>query len=228
MPKQLGGLFRSHNGPTLQAMIRRSIATALLSITLVGASPPPERPLLLAFGDSLTAGYGLDQGLGFAPQLQAMLRRHGIAAKVVDGGVSGDTTEAGKARLGWTLDGLERKPDLVILELGANDMLRGLDPGLSEANLDAMLAELKRRDIPVLLAGMRGAPNLDPAYIARFEAIYGSLARKHGAAIYPFFLDGVAAQQGMVQADGMHPTFEGVKRIVSGITPSVKRELGRP
>ena len=209
-------------------MIRRSIAAALLSITLVGAGPPPERPLLLAFGDSLTAGYGLDQGLGFAPQLQGMLRRHGIAAKVVDGGVSGDTTEAGKARLGWTLDGLERKPDLVILELGANDMLRGLDPSLSEANLDAMLAELKRREIPVLLAGMRGAPNLDPAYIARFEAIYGSLARKHGAAIYPFFLDGVAAQQGMVQADGMHPTFEGVKRIVSGITPSVKRELGRP
>jgi len=209
-------------------MIRRSIAAALLSITLVGASPPTERPLLLAFGDSLTAGYGLDQGLGFAPQLQAMLRRHGIAAKVVDGGVSGDTTEAGKARLGWTLDGLERKPDLVILELGANDMLRGLDPNLAEANLDAMLAELKRREIPVLLAGMRGAPNLDPAYIARFEAIYGSLARKHGAAIYPFFLEGVAAQQGMVQADGMHPTFEGVKRIVSGITPSVKRELGRP
>jgi acyl-CoA thioesterase-1 len=209
-------------------MIRRSIAAALLSITLVGASPPSERPLLLAFGDSLTAGYGLDQGLGFAPQLQAVLRRHGIAAKVVDGGVSGDTTEAGKARLGWTLDGMERKPDLVILELGANDMLRGLDPGLTEANLDAMLAELKRRQIPVLLTGMRAAPNLDPAYIARFDAIYSTLARKHGAAIYPFFLDGVAAQQGMVQADGMHPTFEGVKRIVTGITPSVKQALGRP
>ena len=184
--------------------------------------------MLLAFGDSLTAGYGLDQGLGFAPQLQAVLRRHGIAAKVVDGGVSGDTTEAGKARLGWTLDGMERKPDLVILELGANDMLRGLDPGLTEANLDAMLAELKRRKIPVLLTGMRAAPNLDPAYIARFDAIYSTLARKHGAAIYPFFLDGVAAQQGMVQADGMHPTFEGVKRIVTGITPSVKQALGRP
>jgi acyl-CoA thioesterase-1 len=209
-------------------MIRRSIAAALLSITLVGASPASERPLLLAFGDSLTAGYGLDQGLGFAPQLQAVLRRHGIAAKVVDGGVSGDTTEAGKARLGWTLDGMERKPDLVILELGANDMLRGLDPGLTEANLDAMLAELKRRQIPVLLTGMRAAPNLDPAYIARFDAIYSTLARKHGAAIYPFFLDGVAAQQGMVQADGMHPTFEGVKRIVTGITPSVKQALGRP
>lgn len=221
-------MFRSHNGPTLVRMIRRSIVTALLSITLVGASPPPERPLLLAFGDSLTAGYGLDQGLGFAPQLQAMLRRHGIAAKVVDGGVSGDTTEAGKARLGWTLDGMERKPDLVILELGANDMLRGLDPKLTEANLDAMLTELKRRQIPVLLAGMRAAPNLDPAYIARFEAIYSPLAKKHGVALYPFFLDGVAGQQGRVQADGMHPTFEGVKAIVAAITPDVKRGLGRP
>ena len=221
-------MFRSHNGPTLSAMIRRSIAAALLSITLVGASPPPERPLVLAFGDSLTAGNGLDQGLGFAPQLQSVLRRHGIAAKVVDGGVSGDTTEAGKARLGWTLDGLERKPDLVILELGANDMLRGLDPGLTEANLDIMLAELKRREIPVLLAGMRAAPNLDPAYIARFEAIYASLSKKHGTALYPFFMEGVAGQQGMVQADGLHPTFQGVKRIVTGITPDVKQALARP
>lgn len=221
-------MLRSHNGPTLANMIRRSIAAALLSITLVGASPPPERPLVLAFGDSLTAGNGLDQGLGFAPQLQSVLRRHGIAAKVVDGGVSGDTTEAGKARLGWTLDGLERKPDLVVLELGANDMLRGLDPGLTEANLDTMLTELKRREIPVLLAGMRAAPNLDPAYITRFEAIYASLARKHGTALYPFFMEGVAGQQGMVQADGLHPTFAGVKRIVSGITPVVKRAVGRP
>ena len=221
-------MFRSHNGPTLAFMIRRSIAAALLSITLAGASPPPERPLVLAFGDSLTAGYGLDQGLGFAPQLQATLRRHGIAAAVVDGGVSGDTTEAGKARLAWTLDGLERKPDLVILELGANDMLRALDPKLTEANLDAMLSELKRRQIPVLLTGMRAAPNLDPAYIARFEAIYSSLAKKHGVTLYPFFMEGVAAQQGMVQPDGLHPTFEGVKRVVTGITPDVKQALARP
>lgn len=208
-------------------MIRRSIVATLLSITLVGASPPNPRPMIVAFGDSLTAGYGLEQGLGFAPQLQATLRRHGIAAEVVDAGVSGDTSEAGKARLGWTLDGLQRKPDLVILELGANDMLRGLDPGLTESNLDAMLAELKRREIPVLMAGMRGAPNLDPAYIDRFEAVYPALAREHGAAIYPFFLEGAAAQQGMIQGDGMHPTFEGVKRIVVGITPAVKRVLGR-
>ena len=208
-------------------MIRRSIAAALLSIMLTGASPPPEQPLILAFGDSLTAGYGLDPGLGFAPQLQATLRRHGIKAEVADGGVSGDTTAAGKARLGWTIDGLQRKPDLVILELGANDMLRGLDPALSEANLDAMLAELKRREIPVLLAGMRSARNLDRAYIARFESIYPALARKHGAALYPFFLEGVAAQPGMTQADGTHPTYEGIKRIVTGITPAVKQALAR-
>lgn len=208
-------------------MIRRSIATALLSIMLIGVGPPPQRPLVLAFGDSLTAGYGLDQGLGFAPQLQATLRRHGVAATVVDGGVSGDTSEAGKARLGWTLDGLERKPDLVILELGANDMLRGLDPELTAKNLDAMLVELKRRRINVLFAGMRAAPNLDPAYVARFDAIYPALARRHDVATYPFFLDGVAAEKGMQQADGMHPTFAGVKRIVSGIAPAVKRALGR-
>jgi len=206
-------------------MIRRSIAAALLSISLAGASPPDERPLVLAFGDSLTAGYGLEQGLGFAPQLQATLRRQGIAAEVIDGGVSGDTSEAGKARLGWTLDGLNRKPDLVILELGANDMLRGLDPKLTETNLDIMLAELKRRQIPVLLVGMRAAPNLDPAYISKFEAIYPSLARKHGTVLYPFFLDGVAAQPGMQLPDGMHPTFQGVKRIVTAIAPGVKQAI---
>ena len=208
-------------------MIRRSIATALLSISLIGASPPTVRPLVLAFGDSLTAGYGLDQGLGFAPQLQATLRRNGIAATVIDGGVSGDTSEAGKARLGWTLDGLGRKPDLVIVELGANDMLRGLDPALTERNLDAILTELQRRRIPILFAGMRAAPNLDPAYVARFEAIYPGLARRHGAAFYPFCLEGVAAEKGMQQADGMHPTFAGVKRIVTGIVPAVKQAIGR-
>ena len=209
-------------------MIRRSIAAALLSILLCGAAPAPDRPLVLAFGDSLTAGYGLDAGLGFAPQLQAMLRRHGIAAVVADGGVSGDTSEAAKARIGWTLDGLPRKPDLVIVELGANDMLRVLDPALTRANLEAIMVELKRRDIKVLVAGMRAAPNLDPGYVARFEAIYPRLARENGSAIYPFFMEGVAGQKGMIQQDGMHPTFAGVKRIVTGITPAVKAALGRP
>ena len=208
-------------------MIRRSIAAALLSILLTGAAPSVDRPLVLAFGDSLTAGYGLDSGLGFAPQLQATLRRHGIAAEVADGGVSGDTSEAGKARLGWTLDGLPRKPNLVIVELGANDMLRGLDPALTRRNLSALLQELQRRNINVLIAGMRAAPNLDPAYVSQFEAIYPDLARQYRTSLHPFFMEGVAGQKDMIQADGMHPTFEGVKRIVTGITPAVKTALNR-
>ena len=205
-------------------MRRLSILLALLAI---GAAPPrsADRPLILAFGDSLIVGYGLDQGLGFAPQLQATLRRHGMSASVADAGVSGDTSQAGLARLGWTLDGLGAKPDLVIVELGANDMLRGLDPDLTRANLDAILAELGRRRIKVVIAGMRAAPNLDPAYIARVEAIYPALAAKHRAALHPFFLDEVAGQPGMTQNDGMHPTFAGVKRIVTGILPAVKQAL---
>ena len=210
-------------------MSRWSILLAVLAISAAPpaapANPSPPRPFVLAFGDSLTAGYGLEAGLGFAPQLQATLRRHGIAATVSDGGVSGDTSQAGRARLGWTLDGLARKPDLVIVELGANDMLRGLDPTLTRDNLDAILTELGRRRIPVLLAGMRAAPNLDPAYIASFEKLYPELAEKHRASLYPFFLDGVAGQRAMVQGDGLHPTFAGVKAIVTRIVPAVKRAL---
>jgi len=200
------------------------IAAALIASP---ASASPAKPLILAFGDSLTAGYGLDPGLGFAPQLQATLRRHGIAARVADGGVTGDTSAAGRARLAWTLDGLGAKPDLVIVELGANDMLRALDPAETERNLDAILSELSRREIRVLFVGMRGAPNLDPAYVRRVEAIYPRLAKRHRVTFYPFFLEGVTTVPGMVQPDGMHPTFKGVKAIALGITPDVKAALGR-
>ena len=207
-------------------MIRWSIAAALLSIA-TPAFGSAERPVVLAFGDSLTAGYGLDPGLGFAPQLQAMLRRHGIAARVADGGVSGDTSAAARARLGWTLDGLKERPDLVIVELGATDMLRTIDPAETERNLDAILAELRRRQIPVLLAGMLAARNTDPNYARRFEATYPALAQKHRAAFYPFFMDGVAAEPGMTLPDGMHPNFRGVKTIVTRIVGPVKAALGR-
>ncbi len=203
-------------------------AASAISAAPASAQTLVPRPLVLAFGDSLTAGYALDRGLGFAPQLQASLRRHGLAATVVDGGVSGDTSQAGSARLGWTLDGLPRNPDLVIVELGANDMLRALDPTLTRKNLDAILTELDRRKIKTVLAGMRAAPNLDPAYIAKFEAMYRDLAAKHDATLYPFFLDGAAGQAGMMQSDGMHPTFAGVKKIVTGILPMVKRALAKP
>jgi acyl-CoA thioesterase I len=207
-------------------MIRWSIAAALLSIAAPAAASA-ERPLVLAFGDSLTAGYGLDPGLGFAPQLQATLRRHGIAANVVDGGVSGDTSAAARARLGWTLDGLKEKPDLVIVELGANDMLRSVALAETRGNLDAILAELGRRKIPVLLAGMRATRNSDPIYVQGFEALYPQLAAKYRVPLYPFFLEGVALTEGMSLPDGMHPNFRGVKVIVRRMTGPVKAALDR-
>lgn len=207
----------------------------LAALALIAAAPaarpapqPVYTPLILAFGDSLTAGYNLAPGLGFVPQLQANLRRHGIAATVADGGVSGDTTTGGKARLGWTLAGLPRKPDLVIVELGANDMLRTLDPAIARASLNAILAELDRRHIRILVAGMRASPSLGTAYVAKFDPIFPALAKAHGVALYPFFMDGVAGVPGMQQGDGLHPTFEGIKRIVTGILPAVKAALKRP
>lgn len=189
------------------------------------ASASPERPLVWALGDSLAAGYGLPPREGFTAQLQAALRRAGVPAEVRNGGVSGDTAAQGRARLLWGLRGLKARPDLVIVELGANDMLRGLPPAQTEANLDRILVELKRRNIPVLLAGMRAAPNLGPDYRRRFEAIYPRLARRHGVALYPFFLDGVAGDRALFQRDGLHPTARGVQLVVRRMLPAVRRAL---
>ena len=180
-----------------------------------------------AFGDSLTAGYGLPPAQGFTAQLQAALRRAGVAATVRNGGVSGDTAAQGRARLLWGLRGLKATPDLVIVELGANDMLRGLPPAQARANLERILAELKRRRIPVLLAGMRAAPNLGPDYVRAFEGMYPALARKYGVPLYPFFLDGVAGNRALIQNDGLHPNARGVAVIVRRIAPSVTRTLRR-
>jgi acyl-CoA thioesterase I len=181
--------------------------------------------LVLAFGDSLTAGYGLAPSQSFPAQLQAALARGGKAARVHNGGVSGDTSAAGKARLGWVLASLKAKPDLLILELGANDMLRGLSPAQTRANLEAIMAELKRRQIPVLVAGMRASPNMGKAYQAQFDPIFPALARKYGARIYPFFMAGVAAQKPLLLPDNMHPNAKGVAVIVRGIYPQVAAAL---
>jgi len=182
-------------------------------------------PLIWVFGDSLAAGYGLPPAQGFTAQLQAALRRSGIAAGVRNGGVAGDTAAQGRARLKWGLRGLGVAPDLVIVELGANDMLRGLPVAQAKANLEAILLELKRRRIRVLLAGMRAAPNLGPEYGRAFDAMYPALARKHGVALYPFFLEGVAGQRALIQADGLHPNARGVGIVVRRILPSVRRAL---
>jgi acyl-CoA thioesterase-1 len=212
--------------PTYGAL--RRLVYALLLMASSAASAEARDVHVLAFGDSLTAGYGLPPGQGFAPQLEDMLRRNGLRAFVTNAGVSGNTAAQGRARLKWTLDGLKRKPDLAIVALGANDMLRGLPPRQTRADLEAIVTELKRRGIPVLIAGMLAAPNLGPRYRTEFEAIFPDLARAHGAALYPFFLAGVAGNPALALPDRVHPNFQGIKKMVSGITPTVLKALGSP
>jgi len=211
--------------PARYGALRRIVHLLLLWLATSSTPASAADRLIWALGDSLTAGYGLLPAQGFTSQLQDALRRAGISATVRNGGIAGDTSAQGKARLLWGLRGLGARPDLVIVELGANDMLRGLPPQQAEANLDAILAELRRRRIPVLLVGMRAAPNLGPAYRARFDAIYPRLARKYGVRLYPFFLDGVAGRRDLLQADGMHPNGQGVAIIVRRIAPSVRMAL---
>ena len=213
----------------MQYGLARRIVHAALIVLLAAAAPAGAKQVrILAFGDSLTAGYGLPPGQGFVPQLQAALRRNGVPAVVVNGGVSGDTVAAGRARLGWTLDGLAGKPDLVIVALGGNDMLRGLPPARTRADLEAILAELKRRNIRTIVAGMLAAPNLGRAYGAEFDRIFPELARKYGATLYPFFLANVAGHRQLALPDGLHPNFQGIKVMVSGVAPTVLRALARP
>lgn len=198
------------------------ICAAFGSIDVMAA---PRAPMIWAFGDSLVAGYGLPLAQGFTAQLQAALRRSGIAATVRNGGVAGDTAAQGRARLAWGLRGLKATPDLVIVELGANDMLRGLPVAQAQANLDAVLAELQRRRIPVLLMGMRAAPNLGADYARRFEAMYPALARKYRVPLYPFYLEGVAGQRRLIQPDGLHPNAAGVQVVVRRSIGAIRNAL---
>jgi acyl-CoA thioesterase I len=199
-----------------------TFAVVMLAGALTGvAAPVSDRPLqIVAFGDSLTAGYGLPADAAFPAKLQQALATKGIATEIANAGVSGDTTSGGLERLEWSVpDGTEA----VILELGANDALRGVDPKLTRRALEAMLERLKARHIPVLLAGMLAPRNLGPDYAAAFDAIYPDLAKKYGAILYPFFLDGVAADPKLNQRDGLHPTAAGVDAIVAKILPDVER-----
>ena len=181
--------------------------------------------LVVAFGDSLYAGYRLAPNEGLAPQLQAALKADGINARVHNAGVSGDTTAAGKARLAFVLDNLERKPDLVVLGLGGNDMLRGIKPAETRANMTAMMDELKRRDIPVVLTGMVAAPNLGQDYGKSFNGIFPQMAKEYDAPLYPFFLDGVVTEAALMLPDNIHPNAKGVSRVVEGLSPLVEAAL---
>jgi len=199
---------------------KQAVFAALALMLLALVSPARAGPLrLVAFGDSLTAGLGLPAAQAFPAELQAALKAKGHDVVITNAGVSGDTASAGLARLDWSIpDGTQG----VILELGANDALRGLDPAIAEKSLDQMLARLKQRGIPVLMAGMLAPPNLGAAYQEQFDPIFPRLAEKYGVAFYPFFLEGVAGQTKLNQPDGVHPTREGVAVIVKNMLPAVE------
>ncbi|MCI4592393.1 arylesterase [Sphingobium sp. BYY-5] len=189
------------------------------------AAPAADARLVVAFGDSLYAGYNLDQGKGLAPVLERVLNARGMKARVVNAGVSGDTSAAGLARLAFTLDGLPRKPDLMLVGLGGNDMLRGLSPKETRANLGAILTETKKRGIRVILTGMKASPNMGPDYATAFNPIYPDLAKAYDAALYPFMLDGVIGNRALLLPDGIHPNDKGVAVIVGKLAPLVAGEL---
>ena len=204
-------------------MVRAALCSVALLLGIVIAPAQADvagKPVkIVALGDSLTAGLGLPASEGFVPRLQAALTAKGIAAEVINAGVSGDTASDALARLDWSVPD---DTDAVILEVGANDMLRGLKPQLTRAALDTILQRLKERHVAVLLCGMRAAPNLGADYAAAFEGIYPALASKYDIPLYPFFLDGVAADLGRLQRDGLHPNAAGVEVMVAGILPQVE------
>lgn len=177
---------------------------------------------IVGFGDSLMAGYQLDAGQSFPEKLEASLKARGHDVVIANAGVSGDTTSGGLSRLDWSVP---EGTDLVILELGANDMLRGVAPEVAEENLAAMIERLQERGIAVILAGMFAAPSLGADYVERFDAIYPRLAQTYGLPLYPFFLDGVATQADLLLEDGLHPNEEGVARMVEGFLPMAEKVL---
>lgn len=203
-------------------MLKLSAAIALFFLTINAAAA--QTLTLLAFGDSLIAGYGLQPSDAFPVKLEAALRAKGHDVKVINAGVAGDTALDGASRVEWALS---EQVDAVIVEFGANDALRGLPVPQAEQALDQLLGKLGERKLPVLLAGMRAPPNLGPEYQAQFDGMYQRLADKHGSLLYPFFLDGVAADVTLNQADGMHPNPAGVDVIVARILPDVERLLER-
>ncbi len=200
--------------PVLPPIIARGVGNERVAIKA-------GEKFILAFGDSLTAGYGLAANVAFPARLERMLNGERLKVRVQNAGVSGDTSAVARGRLDWVLQGANAKPDLVIIELGGNDMLRGINPALTRENIDAMITTLKDKYIPVLLTGMRASPNLGADYQRRFDPIFPELAKKHGITLYPFFMEGVAAQMDRLQADGIHPNQIGVNVIVSGIMPYV-------
>ena len=205
------------DGLELSMGMRLKIILSILALLSIPVHADDVR--VLAFGDSLTAGYGLPEEDGFVPVLEKELRGKGLAVTVLQAGISGDTTSDAVSRLEWSL---KENPDIVILAFGGNDILRMLDPAIIRDNLDKIIVELKSRDIEVLLAGMKSPPNFGPDYQEKISVLYQDLAVKHSVELYPFFLEGVATLPEMNQSDGKHPNAVGVREIVSRIVPRVE------
>lgn len=204
---------------------RLDARTALANNAVPANEEVENRQLVVAFGDSLFAGYRLDRNEGFASALERKLVELGKHARVFNAAVSGDTSAAGLQRLAYVLDGLPKKPDLIIVCLGGNDMLRGLSPDETRNNLKAIMDELSRRDIDIVLAGMVAAPNMGRDYARAFNPIYSDLGQRYHAPVYPFVLDGVIGDQTLLLDDGIHPNAKGIERIVAGIVPTVAKAL---
>ncbi|MES2471212.1 MAG: arylesterase [Pseudomonadota bacterium] len=201
-------------------LIFKLISTVLLLIMATAGQAGAKPVKILALGTSLTQGYGLPPGTEFTVQLQVALKQAGIDAVVINAGVSGDTSAGGLSRLDWSL---ADKPDVAVIELGSNDMLRGLPPAQTEKNLRAILTRLQAARVKVLLTGMKAQRNLGADYVKSFDGIYPRLAKEYGLLFYPFMLDGVALQPKLNQADGIHPNPKGVKVIVARMLPLVKK-----
>jgi len=200
----------------------RALAVAAALLALASHPAAAETLRILALGDSLTAGYGLaSKAQAYPALLEQRLRARGHDVKVINAGVSGDTTAGGRARLAWSIG--EEPPDIAIVALGANDGLRGLDPGQMRRNLDAIIGALKEKGAKVLLAGMLAPPNFGADYAKEFNAVFPALAEKHDVAFLPFLLDGVAAERDLNQGDGIHPNDAGIAVMVDRITPYVLR-----
>lgn len=205
-------------------LLRDGFMVGVMALSLVAATLTAQaaQASLMLYGDSLMAGYGLPPQDGFAAQLSAALAADGYAVEIVNASVSGDTSAAALGRLDWSL---AERPDAVLLGLGGNDMLQGLSPPHLADNLDAILARLKVERIPVLLLGMQASPGLGSEYVSSFNAVYPDLAQKYGIPLYGFFLDGVALDNRLNQADGIHPNAAGVRKIVERVLPDVERLL---
>ncbi|HEX7076175.1 MAG TPA: arylesterase [Hyphomicrobiaceae bacterium] len=207
---------------SMLAVLVNACLLVAIGASHVRAEPGPIR--IVAFGDSLTAGYGLNPGEAFPAQLEKALRDKGYAVEVINAGVSGDTTAAGLQRFDWAFP---EDANAAIVELGANDALRGIDPAEARQNLDEILTRLEARGIPVLIAGMKAPRNWGDDYVRKFDAIFPELARKHDALLYPFFLEPVAMRPDLNLDDGMHPNGRGVAEIVKDILPEVEKLIAR-